>query len=207
MTTVMSNQDESQSLREKKKIETKSKIFEIAGRLFKEKGFENVTVDEITREAGIAKGTFFNYFPTKTALLLYFGEQKGELAYNLIKNEAMRSIPIKDKIKNIMVVVAKSNEKDKELSKLLVFEYIKHAGSRANEEGTSSRFITLLYGLLSEGAKNGEVRGGIDVKKAAENLSAIYFQSLVRWLRSEQDYSFSEEISEKVDMIFDGIGV
>jgi len=206
MTTVMLNQDESQSLREKKKIETKNKIFEVAGRLFKEKGFEDVTVDEITREAGIAKGTFFNYFPTKTSLLLYFGEQKRELAYNLIKNEAMRSIPIKDKIKNIMVVVAKSNEKDKELSRLLVFEYIKHAGSRANEEGTSSRFIRLLYGLLSEGAKNGEVRGGVDVKKAAENLTAIYFQSLIRWLRSEQDYSFSEEISEKVDMIFDGIG-
>ncbi len=97
---VMLNQDESQPLREKKKTETKNKIFEVAGRLFKEKGFENVTVDEITREAGIAKGTFFNYFPTKTALLLYFGEQKGEMAYNLIKNEAMRSIPIKDKIKN-----------------------------------------------------------------------------------------------------------
>jgi len=41
------------SLREKKKIETRNKIFEVAGRLFKEKGFENATVDEITREAEI----------------------------------------------------------------------------------------------------------------------------------------------------------
>ncbi len=202
----MINLDESQSLREKKKVETKNKIFEVAGRLFKEKGFEKVTVDEITREAGIAKGTFFNYFPTKLSLLRYFGDLKEKLVYSLVKNEAMCSISIKDKIKNIMVIVAKSNEKDKELSKLLVFEYIKYAGSRANEEGTSSGFIKILYELLSEGTKNGEVRDKVDLKKAAENLTAIYFQSLVRWLRSEQDYPFSEEISEKVDMIFDGIG-
>ena len=32
--------------------------------LFREKGFSNVTVDEIVREAGIAKGTFYIYFPT-----------------------------------------------------------------------------------------------------------------------------------------------
>ncbi len=45
------------SLREKKKIETKNKIFKVAGRLFKEKGFENITVDEIIKEAGEPKIT------------------------------------------------------------------------------------------------------------------------------------------------------
>ncbi len=60
------------SLRDKKKIKTKNNIFDVAGRLFKEKGYEKTTVDEITREAGIGKGTFFNYFPTKEALLQDF---------------------------------------------------------------------------------------------------------------------------------------
>ncbi len=206
MTEVISNPDNSQPLREKKKKETKNRIFEVAGRLFKEKGFESVTIDEITREAGIAKGTFFNYFPTKTALLIYFGELKEELVYDLIKNEIMRNIPAREKIKNLMTVVAKSNEKDKELTKLLVFEYIKYAGSRSNEEGTSNRFNKILYGLLCDGAKKGEVRGDVNMNKAAESLTAIYFQSLIMWLRSENEYSFAEDISEKIDMVFDGIG-
>lgn len=206
MTKVILHSGYSQPLREKKKKETKNRIFEVAGRLFKEKGFENVTVDEITREAGIAKGTFFNYFPTKTALLIYFGELKEELVYNLVKNEMMRNVSTRKKIKNLMTVVAKSNEKDKELTKLLVFEYIKYAGSRSNEEGTSNRFNKILCSLLNDGAKRGEVRGDINMKKAAENLTAVYFQSLIEWLRSENEYSFAENISEKVDMIFDGIG-
>jgi len=69
----------------KKKIETRNKIFEVSGRLFKEKGIENTTVDEIVKEAGIGKGTFFNYFPSKTSLLLYFAQQKEELTYSQIK--------------------------------------------------------------------------------------------------------------------------
>ncbi|VVB85584.1 Nucleoid occlusion factor SlmA [uncultured archaeon] len=202
MTMVMLNQDESQSLREKKKIETRNKIFEVSGRLFKEKGFEKVTVDEITREVGIAKGTFFNYFPTKTALLVYFGKQKEELIYKLIKNETKRSIPTKDKIKNIMVLVAKSNEKDKELTKLFVFEYLRHYGY---EERRSHSLNTILRELLEDGVKTGEVKNGIDVKRVAENLTAIYYYSLMEWLWSNSDYSFSEDISKKIDVLFDGI--
>ncbi len=58
--------------REKKNLETRNKISEITGRLFKEKGFENTTVDEITKKAEIGKGTFFNYYPAKEALLVDF---------------------------------------------------------------------------------------------------------------------------------------
>ncbi len=199
---VMLDQDESRSLREKKKIETRNKIFEVSGRLFKEKGFEKVTVDEITKEVGIGKGTFFNYFPTKMALLMYFGKQKEELVYKLIKNEAMRSIPIKDKIKNIMVLVAKSNEKDKELTKLFVFEYLRHYGY---EERRSRSLNIVLRELLENGIKKGEVKNGVDVKRAAENLTAIYYYSLMEWLWSNSDYSFSEDISKKIDVLFDGI--
>ena len=42
------------------------RIYQAAIELFVKKGFDDVTVDEITRRADVAKGTFFNYFPTKT---------------------------------------------------------------------------------------------------------------------------------------------
>lgn len=53
----------------KKGEQTKRKIFAIAMRLFKEKGYDNVTVDEIVKEAEIAKGTFYIYFPTKAHIV------------------------------------------------------------------------------------------------------------------------------------------
>ncbi len=194
------------SLREMKKIDTKKKIFKVAGRLFKEKGYENTTVDEITSEAQIGKGTFFNYFPTKTDLLRYFGELKEEQIHDIIKNETMCNIPTREKIKNIMVITAKSYEKNKELTKLFFFEHIKYSGSRTWEEGTIQRSSKFLFYLLNEGVRKGEVRSDIDIKKAAEILSSVFLMSMVDWLRSERDNHFSEDILDRIDMIFDGIG-
>jgi AcrR family transcriptional regulator len=40
-------------------------LLEAAERLFLEHGLENVTIDDITREAGVAKGSFYRYFTSK----------------------------------------------------------------------------------------------------------------------------------------------
>ena len=191
------------SLREKKKIETRNKIFEVAGRLFKEKGFENATVDEITREAEIGKGTFFNYYPTKEALLVDFVKQKEELVYDLVRNELKKNTSIQNRIKKVLVLVARSNEKDKELTKLFVFEHLRHYGY---EERKSRSLNNLICDLLEKGAEKGEVKKSFDRKSAADILAATYFHSLMEWLWSNTDLSFSEDISRKIDMIFDGIG-
>lgn len=44
-------------------------ILAAASRLFRERGFENVTVAEITRAAGLTHGGFYNHFESKEDLL------------------------------------------------------------------------------------------------------------------------------------------
>jgi AcrR family transcriptional regulator len=58
-------------LRERKKRQTRQAIAAAAMRLFAERGFEAVTVNEIADEAGVAKVTLFAYFPTKESLVLH----------------------------------------------------------------------------------------------------------------------------------------
>jgi AcrR family transcriptional regulator len=55
-------------LREQKKEQTRQLIAETAGRLFSERGFEQVTVAQVAREAQVATATVFNYFPAKEDL-------------------------------------------------------------------------------------------------------------------------------------------
>jgi AcrR family transcriptional regulator len=51
------------------KSETRKRILESARRLFAGNGYESTTTRDIAREAGIATGTLFNYFPTKEAIV------------------------------------------------------------------------------------------------------------------------------------------
>lgn len=45
-------------------------ILQAAEELFLKQGFDRTTVDEIVRRAGIATGSFYDYFPNKTAVAL-----------------------------------------------------------------------------------------------------------------------------------------
>jgi AcrR family transcriptional regulator len=62
--------------RARNKEETREKILAAALELFRKKGIAATTTREISRKAGIAEGTLFNYFETKEDLALYFF-QKG----------------------------------------------------------------------------------------------------------------------------------
>ena len=51
--------------RDRKRIATRQAISAAATRLFNERGFDHVTVDEISEAAGVGRMTVFNYFPRK----------------------------------------------------------------------------------------------------------------------------------------------
>lgn len=51
--------------RKEKAAETKRKIFETAVQLIKENGYSNVTISEICRTAGVAKGSFYVHYNSK----------------------------------------------------------------------------------------------------------------------------------------------
>lgn len=52
-----------------RELDTKLALLESAWELFQQKGYESASVDAIVAHAGLSKGTFFHYFPTKLELL------------------------------------------------------------------------------------------------------------------------------------------
>ena len=50
--------------------ETKNKLIRTALELFKQNGFYDINVEDITRTAGVAKGTFYTYFKRKEDIVL-----------------------------------------------------------------------------------------------------------------------------------------
>ncbi|MGW1158674.1 TetR/AcrR family transcriptional regulator [Streptomyces sp. NPDC002519] len=81
-------------LREIKKQQTRTAIADAALTLFLEHGFDQVTVAEVARHAGVSANTVFNYFPTKEDL--FFDRQaevEGHLAA-LVRDRAPGTCPV-----------------------------------------------------------------------------------------------------------------
>src|SRR3970282_1199369 len=106
--------------RERKKEETKERIFKAAVKLFRDKGFEATTIDDITERADVAKGTFFNYFPKKEAVLGYLSEEQLAEADEFAETIIAANKPAHVKLIELLQRIASVYEEAPELSQCVM---------------------------------------------------------------------------------------
>src|SRR5256712_6316574 len=75
-----------EGLRARKKARTRQLIADCAARLFAERGYENVAVSDVAREAEVAEQTVYNYFPTKERLVTDRDEQIHDRMCDLVRS-------------------------------------------------------------------------------------------------------------------------
>jgi AcrR family transcriptional regulator len=80
-------------LRERKKAQTRQLIADTAARLFAERGYENVAVSDVAREADVSEGTVYNYFPTKEQLVTDREQQIQDRLCDLIRDRPPGTSP------------------------------------------------------------------------------------------------------------------
>lgn len=84
--------------------ERRKEILETAERLFLKKGYTKTTVNDILKEIGIAKGTFYHYFKSKEEVM-------DEIIMRIIKEDVTKAkrivsnpdIPVLDKLFKILM--------------------------------------------------------------------------------------------------------
>ena len=84
--------------RQKSAVETKRKLISAGLELIKEKGFAAINVEDITKKAGVAKGTFYVYFKRKEDIVMEISRTPfGEIADEL---EQMENAELFEKLRH-----------------------------------------------------------------------------------------------------------
>lgn len=167
--------------RERRAAETRVRLFRSALQLFAQRGFPNVTVEDITEAADVGKGTFFNYFQSKDDVLGVMAEiQLGKLT-DALEQARLGKRPIRMVLRRLLEHVAEEPGRSPELARALVSSFL--ASARVRE--TMAQNMYKGRAILSEILQIGQTEGEIDRALSAESLALVvqqsFFGTLLIW--------------------------
>jgi TetR/AcrR family transcriptional regulator, cholesterol catabolism regulator len=190
--------------RDKKRAETLERIFSVAMRLFSEKGFQATTVDEIAERADVAKGTFFNYFPTKEHVLEHFSRLQ------LARIERAREQVVRgENLREVLLQMVKGLYEEASKSRKFTQGFLGLA--MANPEIAKVLSQTMQQGrltlalILEQGRTHGELKSELSDETLAAVIQRTMFGTLTMWaITGEGD--LMGIIDENLETLWAGFG-
>ncbi len=88
-----------------RRFRRRDEILKAATDLFSEKGYHEVTMEEIAEEMGVSKGTIYNYFSSKENLYLEILKESFEAIEALLHGEVENSDPAPLKLRKLLVTI------------------------------------------------------------------------------------------------------
>jgi AcrR family transcriptional regulator len=190
--------------RERKKRETRQKIFNAAIKLFKEHGFEATTIDMISEEADVARGTIFLHFTSKESILANWGyERLQEIEER--REEWDYGESCKQRVLRIYKILNEVNIQNYDFIKVLIESSMKHRKVLESEKNVYFELRELFADLIEEAQEKGRLKSKFNPLVAANMLENIYYNALYDWVRSEGAWPLEEIMEEKVSIVFEGL--
>jgi len=186
---------------------TKAKIFQAAARLFAEKGYNGVSMREISESTGLSKPTIYYYFGSKEGV--YTSLVEVGLHHNLEQFQQIidMNIPVKQKIIEIVKIRFRQVQEYPEFAKffLLIFMSIENLPflKKFIEEAASRR--QSLADLIQQGIFQGEFGKSANPKLAADILIGTLMHFIVKQLNVKKKILSDELAEEIVELIFKGL--
>lgn len=190
------------SRRTRKREETAEHLVGTAFELFAARGYAAVTMEQIAAAADVAKGTLYNYFPVKEALLNHrFHADLSAALPGLFADLAALPGRI-ERLRAFLHASAAYNERARDY----LAPYLHYRLSRPVDTlGRDNRSgLDQIYNrLLADAQAAGEIRQDLPAQQLADYLAFMHLGTLLRWLRTP-DASLAAEFATMLDLFLEG---
>jgi len=181
----MKKENELRLKKEKKlqeKEKKKQKICRAAVKLFLEKGFEDTTILNITRRAGVAYGTFYSFFERKEDVIHCFLDLEVEKTLNEVRRKMASVDDFFDQLRIYDSVFLDHLFRNKELIAIVAKERILNWGwENVNQE----KYTELFSDIVKKAKNHNKIDNGIDIDRAIKIFSSLKYTYMINWLKGE----------------------
>lgn len=174
---------------------TKNAVRESALRLFDEKGFDSVTIEEITQKAGVAKGSFYTYFSTKSDIIVdeflkidayYESWAAGNLRRYKTGREKLLAFT-RAQMKYVRDVVGNHN------LKILYANQVVQRGADKILTTNERQWFKIIRAVIAEGQERGEFRADLDADRLAVLFNRSARAVLLDWCIRDAEFDLVKE--------------
>lgn len=153
------------------------RIYQSAIMLFRQKGYESVTIDEITKNVGIAKGTFYNFFSSKFDILLLWAEQEfGKFDF---KSAMSPEKTINENTGMLINMLVKAIQENEQLFKAFITEIFRVPGDSKFD------FISIFKELITN-SKDFVNIGSSLLEEKLLIMNNVFFLGIVNWFNQQK---------------------
>jgi TetR/AcrR family transcriptional regulator len=186
---------------------TKSKIFMEAARLFASKGYNGVSMREISERTGLSKPTIYYYFGNKEGIytsLIHVGLSQGTSQFEKI---LQKPIPVKDKLVEAVKVRFRQTLNYPEFVKFFLILFISTEKlpflDSFIKEATKHRQV--MVNLIKEGIKRGEFGASANPQLASEIIIGAITHFIWKQLNQTKRILSDKLAEEIVELLFKGL--
>jgi AcrR family transcriptional regulator len=192
------------SLRERKKLQTRSAIINRAVELFNSQGFYNTSIDDIADAADVSRGTFFNYFGYKEAVIVEFGR---DLMINLttqVEEQLKENVSAERIIYRIWLDVRSLLEEHGEAVVVLSHELLNPEIERAVRAAQAFALADLIAKVATNGQRAGRFRSSLDPAQFGQLVANLIVVSVATQYRTNDMEAADAYMRQSLNVIFHG---
>jgi len=191
---------------ENQESDKKKKILISAIKIIGEKGFQNATIAEIAKDAGVGDATIYEYFKNKEDLLLAIPVEITKGLIPQINDHMMGIKGALNKLRKFIWWWLNYVEKNPGYGSIVLLELKTSKTYVSNEAYQAARnFYKIVLDIIREGQEEGSIKKEINIYLARSICVGAIEHIIIRWLLKDRKYSLTQYADELADLLINSL--